>query len=124
MRFCRRQGFVQMKLDISKAFDQVRRSKILSALQATGLPPRIIWSLAREMLQCYMIPSLYAITTPAPIETQAGVRQGAPESGPIFCVCLAAVLREVVQEWQAKGFGHSVGPFGDLSTMVGFAEDT
>ena len=119
-----RETFVLMKLDIAKAFDKVRRSALLRAMRDTGIPPRIVWALSREVLQSAMIPSLYAITTEAPIETHRGVRQGAPESGPVFCVCLAAALRQTLQKWRDLNYGHAVGPFRDLSAMLGFADDT
>ena len=119
-----RETFVLMKLDIAKAFDKVRRSALLCAMRSSGIPPRIVWALSREVLQSFMIPSLYAITTEAPIETHRGVRQGAPESGPMFCVCLAAALRQTLQKWRDNNFGHGVGPFRDRSAMLGFADDT
>ena len=119
-----RETFVLMKLDIAKAFDKVRRSALLRAMRDTGIPPRIVWALSREMLQSFTIPSLYAITTEAPIETHRGVRQGAPDSGPVFCVCLAAALRQTLQKLRDLNYGHAIGPFRDLSAMLGFADDT
>ena len=119
-----RASFVVLKLDISKAFDKISRSAIFKALRTIDCHPRAAWAVARELTGTALHPTLFGICTHKPVPTTRGVRQGAPESGVLFCLAVAVALQPLIQKWARLGYGLRVGRAGELTNYLSFADDT
>ena len=119
-----RASFVVIKLDISKAFDNFFRSAIFKALRTIDCHPRAAWAVARELIGTALHPSLFGICTDRPVPTTRGVRQGAPDSGVLFCLAVSVALQPVLEKWAKLGYGLRVGRAGELTNYLSFADDT
>ena len=118
-----RMGFVLVKLDVARAFDKVFRSKIVKAMTAARIPYRVIWALCRELFQAEVTPEIYGMGAQEAILTERGVKQGAPDSGAVFCLTLEYILRPVKAKWKRLQCGHIIGPEKRQSTHLMFADD-
>ena len=119
-----RATYVVLKLDITKAFDKLARSAIFKALRQINCHPRAAWAVARELTGTALHPTLFGICTDKPIPTTRGVRQGAPDSGALFCLAVATALKPLLDKWVRLGHGLRVGPQGQLTNYLSFADDT
>ena len=115
--------YIVLKVDIRKAFDTISRGSVMCALRHTKAHPRLIWALSRELLANRFQPHAYGITTESPVVAGRGVKQGSPESGLLYCLTVAHFTRDSVQRWEDLGYGHRVGPNGELVHHVSFADD-
>ena len=118
-----RMKYIVLKVDIRKAFDTISRGAIICALRHTGAHPRLIWAISRELLANKLQPFLHGVTPQTPIVAGKGVKQGAPESGALYCLTVAHFTKETISRWDALGYGHRVGPEGELVHDVSFADD-
>ena len=95
-----------VRLDLRKAFDRVKQSAILHALETSPLPPKIIFNAAREMVGCTMSPTMYGCTPETPVNLMQGcTKQGAPESGIYFIATMNKYLAPVREMWDHRKEG-------------------
>ena len=94
-----------VRLDMRKAFDRIKQSSILEALEATPLPPKVIFNAARELVGCHMFPTIYGCTPETPVPLAQGAKQGAPESGLYFVTTLNHALATTRQIWKFRNEG-------------------
>ena len=118
-----RQPFVILKIDISKAFDKIHRSAVIAAIREVPASPRLKWAISRELINTSMRPCLFGTTSPHSVPTFRGVKQGAPESGLLYCLTVARVFRSLAKQWvrDSQGFKISRGP---PHQYTAFADDT
>ena len=119
-----RMPFVILKIDISKAFDKVYRGAIISSLLDVKAHPRAIWALARELVNTTMRPSLFGTTSPEPVPTFRGVKQGSPESGLLCGLTVAKTFRKLTDKWSRQGYGFQLQRGGKRHQYEAFADDT
>ena len=98
-----------VRLDMRKAFDRLRQSEILATLEASPLPPKVVFNAARELVGTFMHPTLYGCAPDAPVPLQQGTKQGAPESGLYFVATLNRLLHPVAAEWDERQEGCPLG---------------
>ena len=114
---------VVLKVDVKKAFDSISRGAICCALRHTPAHPRLVWAMARELQSNQLLPQLYGLTTPEPINASKGVKQGSPESGLLYCMTVGHFMQPAVAKWDAQGYGDRVGASGQTVHHVSFADD-
>lgn len=112
-------------LDVEKAFDRVRHSRLFEALLAGGVDASVIAALRR--LYSDLQASVVAMPEEESIRFQIerGVRQGDPLSPLLFNLIIHQVLEEVRGLWKRRGYGTNVGASirGERLTHVAFADD-
>jgi Reverse transcriptase (RNA-dependent DNA polymerase) len=81
-------------LDISKAYDTVDRSRLLSILQAYGMGPNLLRILKKFWDNLQVVPRQSGYYG-SPIPVRHGVTQGDPLSPTIFNIVIDAAVREL-----------------------------
>ena len=110
------------KLDVSGAFDRVKRDKVadflIAKLDGTGLDAELRYVLAQLRTDC-----LHG-TTPGGVNIEVrpdiGIKQGAPESAEVFGLLIDTLLSGLVhcRQWKALGL-----PFDELEVDLLFYQD-
>eukprot|EP00971_Amphidinium_carterae_P338204 6475447-Amphidinium_carterae.2 len=109
---------VVVKLDISKAFDNVDHVALLRMLQQRGLPNwlvRAYMGLLRNRFLVFRTP--VGITRPMPL--LRGLLQGKPSSPLLFCLLLDWALKDFVPLWSGLG----LFSMGVICTHVLYMDD-
>ena len=119
-----RQPYVILKLDIAKAFDKVSRGAMIAAIRDLPAHPRLKWALSREIINTSMKPSLFGMTAEKDVPTFRGVKQGAPESGFLYCLTVGKVFRKLSYQWERESLGFRVSQGHPPHQYVAFADDT
>ena len=112
---------VLVRLDASKAFDRLYHSAIFGMLAHSPLHPRLAYLLAREIRQTFLAPTVYGVCPPNKISVSRGVRQGSPDSALLFVATIAHTLRDLHENWIAKGWGILMGSHSH--TQSSYADD-
>ena len=112
-----------VKLDLQKAFDKVLQTAIVEGLTSINAHPRFTFALCRELLDNIIYPEIWGTCPPHGVPLERGCRQGAPESGMCFILAINQSLRQLLEKWEAQGFGISLGPGqAHLKTLL-FVDD-
>ena len=93
------------QLDMSKAFDRVKHSAILQALEARGTPAQLTAYLAEMLRESTVTLSLSSSKTRT-IALDRGVPQGAPESPQLFISVTDHILGKLFERWKSKNWGY------------------
>jgi hypothetical protein len=99
-------GFVGIKLDIAKAYDNLEWNFIENIMRAMGFPPNTI----NVIMNCIRIVSFSILINGQPTESfspNRGIRQGDPLSPYIFIICVA-VLSGLITKNLHEGHIHGV----------------
>ena len=110
-----------LRLDLSKAFDRMSQSAILSMLHDSPLSPALTFNIARELIGTHIQPHIYGITTDSPIKLARGAKQGAPESGMLFVSTLDWIMKPLLPHWEAQNYGVPIG--AEQLTHLIFVDD-
>ena len=110
------QPLVLLKLDLRKAFDTLKQSSILQALEEAQLHPMLTLNIARELVGNYLSPQLYGCSSEKAIPQKRGTKQGSPESGLLFIHTINHALQPLKNKWDqdADGFPLKDGPLNHL----------
>ena len=100
-----------VKCDIMKAFDRIKHSTILEALERHKVHPPVVRACARELLSARC-----AVRTPEGLLTDdipqsRGVRQGGCSSPALFVLALACLLQDLVESWKERKLGFCLHEF-------------
>ena len=96
-----------LQLDLSKAFDRVKHSAVISALKLQGCSLQCLAVLCAMLNQSKVAVSLGHVTASS-VDMMRGLPQGAPESPLIFVLVTEFVLRPLLRKWRARGSGWSL----------------
>ena len=105
---------------MSKAFDEVKHSAILRALQRQGAGDQLTAFVASMLQQSTIKLGLGSASTRT-IDLDRGVPQGAPESPSLFISVTDMALAELLDGWRARGFGYNID--GVRLPIVVYADD-
>ena len=110
------QPLVLLKIDIRKAFDTIRQSSILQALEGANLHPMLTMNIARELVGNYLRPQLYGCGSEEAIPQKRGTKQGSPESGLLFIHTINHAMQPMKSKWDQdmEGFPLSDGTLNHL----------
>ena len=119
-----KKGAVVLKLDISKAYDQVEGHFLQSIMEKMGFPAGWI----ERVMSCVTTPSFSILVNGKPygmIQPSRGIHQGDPISPYLFLLCaegLTALLNKAESEGRIKGVSICRG--APKITNLMFADDS
>ena len=87
-------GYIVLKIDLARAFDQIYHSAVLSGLLSAQADPRFAHAIARELLHAKAYHFMQKQDLCGRVRMERGVRQGSPLSGLLFVVALTWGLPE------------------------------
>ena len=105
---------------MSKAFDKVKHSAILRALQRQGAGDQLTAFVASMLQQSTIKLGLGSASTRT-IDLDRGVPQGGPESPSLFISVTDMALAELLDGWRARGFAYNID--GVWLPIVAYADD-
>ena len=115
-----RQPVCIAQVDLKKAFDHVRHSAAMEAMQQQGISPQAQAIMAQLWQQSTIKARLGAETSEA-VPLHRGLPQGAPESPLIFTIIVEMLLRRLEATWRARGWGFIIDDLKAFS--VCYADD-
>jgi hypothetical protein len=115
-----RQPVYIAQVDLRKAFDHVRHSAAIEAMQMQGIPLQAQAFMAQIWQQSTIKAKLGAEVSEA-VPLHRGLPQGAPESPLIFTIIVEMLLRRLEATWRARGWGYRVDDMVMFS--VSYADD-
>ncbi|KAK6144535.1 hypothetical protein DH2020_021355 [Rehmannia glutinosa] len=117
-------GHMSVKLDMSKAFDQVEWVFVLQVLSKLGFPSHFV-SLIRTCISSSSFSFLLNGSQFGSLRPQRGLRQGDPLSPYLFILCFET-FSLILQDLQAAGSLHGISISRNAPTLshLFFADDT
>ena len=109
------------KIDVAKAFDSVSHSRVIDALRETCSNKVAALAIAKELIGGYLSLHFFGLQT-SPLNQTQGVKQGAPESGPLFNLALSHLLKPLQSKWKAERKGLRLTATEKLTSLL-FADD-
>ena len=109
------------KVDVTKAFDSIQHSSVMSMLSRARIHPKLAFLLARELRSNALQIHFYGTSPSKNVATHCGVKQGSPDSAILFVATLGEQLRHLETQWAQQGWGFVLGPARISNTS--FADD-
>ena len=109
------------KIDVARAFDSISHHCVLDCLGEVCANKKATFALGRELVGGSLRLMLHGMQT-KDIEQTKGVKQGAPESGPLFTLTLSQKLFPLQEKWRREGKGIRLNASTKLAALL-FADD-